>query len=68
MDSKNLIQKPKEKGVVGMAGDADDLVSKSIAGKTGVPADKKHISPMAAAAVAVALKIVTAQVDRLSSN
>ena len=65
MESKDLIEKTEGKGVRGMAGGADDLVSKSAAGKTGVPADKKHIGPMAAAAVAVALKIVTAQVDRL---
>ena len=68
MELKNLIQKPEEKGVGEMAGGADDLVSESTAGKTGVPADRKHISPLKAAAVAVALKIVTAQVDKLSSN
>jgi hypothetical protein len=62
MESKNLIEKTEEKDVGEMTGGADDLVSKSTAWKTGVPADKKHISPLKAAAVAVALKIVTAQV------
>ena len=57
MDPKDLFEKTKGQGVRGMAGGADDLVSKSAAGKTGVPADKKHIGPMAAAAVAVALNI-----------
>jgi hypothetical protein len=57
MESKDLIEKPEEKGVIVVAGGADDLVSKSTARKTGVPADKKHISPLAAAAIAVALKI-----------
>jgi hypothetical protein len=57
MDSRDLIEKTGGKGVRGMAGGADDLVSKSAAGKTGVPADKKNIGPMAAAAVAVALNI-----------
>ncbi|MDP3284132.1 MAG: hypothetical protein Q8M56_06865 [Desulfobacterales bacterium] len=57
MNSKNLIQKHEGKGVGEITGGADDLVSKSIAGKTGVPADRKRISPLKAAAVAVALKV-----------
>jgi len=57
MDSKDLTEKTEGKGVRGMAGGADDLVSKSTAGKTGAPADKKHISLLAVAAVAVALNI-----------
>ena len=57
MESKNMIEKPEDKGVRGTAKGPDDLVSKSTAGKTGAPADKKHISPLAVAAVAVALNI-----------
>ncbi len=57
MKSKDLIETPGEKGVRLTAVGADDLLSKSTAWKTGVPADKKHISPLAAAAVAVALNV-----------
>jgi|GEM_PF-4748299 len=57
MKSKDLIDKPEEKGARSTAVGADDLLSKSTDWKTGVPADKKQISPLAAAAVAVALDV-----------
>jgi len=57
MKSKDLNEKPGEKSVREMAVGADDLVSESTTGKTCVTAYKQHISPLAAAAIAVALKI-----------
>jgi len=57
MKSGNLTEKTEGKGLKGTAKSSDDLVSKSTAGKTGAPADKKHISPLVVAAVAVALNI-----------
>ena len=57
MDSKDMIETLGEKGARSTAVGADALLSKATAWKTGVPADKKQISPLAAAAVAVALNV-----------
>jgi hypothetical protein len=57
MEPKDLTEKMDGKGVRGMAVGSDDLMSKSTGREAGVTADRKNISQMAAAAVAVALNI-----------
>jgi len=57
MESKDLTEKMDGKGVRGMAAGSDDLISKSTGREAGVTADRKHVSQMAAAAVAVALNM-----------